>query len=74
LRVCYEFLRTLETVLRIESDTARGWFPTDPAALESVAARVGVEPATGERVLQRYNEVTTEVRQIFEAGMKRIGA
>lgn len=74
LRVCYGFLRTLETVLRIESDTARGWMPTDPAALESVAARVGVEPATGTRVLQRYDDVTTEVRQIFEAGMKRIGA
>ena len=74
LRVCNGFLRTLETVLRIESDTARGWMQTDPAALESIAARVGVEPATGEKVLQHYDDVTSEVRQIFEAFMKRIGA
>ena len=31
LRTAYEFLRTLETVLRIESDTSRGWIPTEPA-------------------------------------------
>ena len=74
LRVCYGFLRTLETVLRIESDTAQGWIPTDPTALESIAARVGVEPATAEAVLHYYNEVTSEVRQIFEVGLTKIGA
>ena len=72
LRVCYEFLRTLETVLRIQSDSSRGWMSTDPLELEPVAARVGVEPATGEALLRRYHEVTREVRDIFERGMKRL--
>ena len=74
LRVCYEFLRTLETVLRIQSDSSRGWMSTDPVELEPVATRVGVEPATGEGLLLRYREVTREVRDIFERGMKRLEA
>ena len=73
-RVCYEFLRTLETVLRIQSDSPRGWISTDPVELEPVATRVGVEPATGEALLLRYHEVTREVRDIFERGMKRLEA
>ena len=72
LGVCYEFLRTLETVFRIESDSSRGWMSTDPAELEPVAARVGVEPATGEALLVQYREVTREVLDIFERGMKRL--
>ena len=74
LRVCYEFLRTLETVLRIQSDSPRGWISTDPIELESIATRVGVEPATGEALLLRYHEVTREVRDIFDRGMKRLEA
>ena len=71
LRVCYEYLRTLETVLRIQSDSSRGWMSTDASELEPVAARVG-EPATGEALLRQYHEVTREVRDIFERGMKRL--
>ncbi len=74
LRDAYDFLRTLETVLRIESDTGRGWIPTDPAELESIALRVGVVPSTGETLLQRYREVTAVVREIFERGMNRLEA
>ena len=74
LREAYDFLRTLETVLRIESDTGRGWIPTAPSALESIAPRVGVVPSTGEALLQRYREVTGGVREIFEAGMSRLEA
>ena len=74
LRICCEFLRTLETVLRIQSDSSRGWMSTDPTELEPFATRVGVEPATGEALLLRYHEVTREVRDIFERGMKRLEA
>jgi glutamate-ammonia-ligase adenylyltransferase len=74
LREAYDLLRTLETVLRIESDTGRGWIPTAPSALESIAPRVGVVPSTGEALLQRYREVTGGVREIFEAGMSRLEA
>ena len=72
LREAHDFLRTLETVLRIESDSSRGWMPNDPTELESVAVRVGMVPATGEALLQRYREVTTEVRAIFDEGMKKL--
>ena len=72
LHVCYEFLRRLETVLRIESDSSRGWMTTDPAELETVAAKVDVEPATGEGLLLRYRDITEEVRDIFERGMTRL--
>ena len=72
LRTAYGFLRTLETVLRIESDTSRGWIPTDPVALESVAVRMGVQPATGEALLHQYREVTADVRHIFDSSMKRL--
>lgn len=72
LRVCYEFLRTLETVLRIQSDSSRGWMSTDPAELELVASTTGIEPATGEALLAQYREVTREVRDIFEKGMQRL--
>ena len=74
LRACYEFLRSLETVLRIQSDSSRGWMSTDPVELDSVAARVGVEPATGETLLQCYRQVTREVRDIFERGLTRLEA
>jgi glutamine synthetase adenylyltransferase len=74
LRAGYEFLRSLETVLRIQSDSSRGWVSTDPVELGSVGARVGVEPATGETLLQCYREVTREVRDLFERGMTRLEA
>jgi glutamate-ammonia-ligase adenylyltransferase len=74
LREAYDFLRTLETVLRIESDTGRGWIPTDPSELEAIAPRVGVIPSTGETLLQRYREVTAGVREIFEEVMNKLEA
>ncbi len=74
LRDAYEFLRTLETVLRIETDSGRGWISTDPNELEPLAARIGMTPQTGDALLARYREVTHEVREIFEAGMDRLEA
>ncbi len=74
LRDAYDFLRTLETVLRIESDTGRGWIPTNPSELDAVALRVGVVPSTGTALLQRYRDVTAEVRAIFEEGLKKLDA
>ena len=72
LRDAYAFLRALETVVRIESDTARGWIPTDPDGLEPVVSRLDLEPATGESLLERYREITRDVRRIFERGMTRL--
>ena len=72
IRAAYEFLRTLETVLRIESDSSRGWISTDPAELEPLSRHLGIVPATGEALLDRYREITAEVRAIYEAGLKRL--
>ena len=69
LRRAYAFLRKLETVVRIESDSGRSWLSTDTADLEAIAHRVGVVPATGEEMLRHYRETTNEVRAIFEQGL-----
>ena len=72
LRAAYEFLRTLETVLRIESDSGVGWISTAPDKLEPLAQHLGLEPATAETLLARYREVTADVRTIYTAGMKKL--
>ena len=72
LKATYEFLRTLETVIRIESDSSIGWISTDPAELEPLSHHLDITPATGEAVLGRYRDVTAEVRSIFEVGMTKL--
>ena len=74
LRDAYEFLRTLETVLRIESDSGIGWISTDAKELEPLVRHFDVVPARGEALLERYREVTDEVRAIYDEGMKRLEA
>ncbi len=71
LREGYAFLRELETVLRIYTDTGGGAIPTDPAALDPIAHRLR-EASSGAELLARYREVTAEVRAIYEAGMDRL--
>ena len=71
LRDAYAFLRELETVLRIHTNTGGGAIPTDPAALDPLARRLR-EPTSGEELLARYRDVTAQVRAIYEAGMGRL--
>ena len=71
LREAYGFLRELETVLRIHTDTGGGTISTDPAALEPLARRLR-EATSGAELLARYREVTAEVRAIYERGMDRL--
>ena len=72
LRDAYWFLRELETVLRIHTDTGGGAISTDPSELEPLARRLR-EPLSGEDLLARYREATGQVRTIYEAGMDRLG-
>ena len=67
----YLFLRDLETVLRITTDTGGGSISTDPEALEPFARRLR-EPMSGPDLLARYRDVTTRVREIYETGMDRL--
>lgn len=72
LRRAYEFLRTLETVLRIEADSGIGWVSTAPDKLEPLAQHLRLEPPTAETLLDRYRDVTAEVRAIYTEGMKKL--
>ncbi len=71
LRNAYAFLRELETVLRIDSDTGTNAIPTDPVALEPLAKRLRT-PLSGSDLLDRYRTTTDEVRRIYTAGMTRL--
>ena len=73
LRDAYGFLRNLETLLRIDTDTDGGAIATDPAALEPLARRLA-EPLSGAELLARYRDTTERVRSIYEAGMERLGS
>ena len=72
LRNAYWFLRELETVLRIHTDTGGGAISTDATELEPLARRLR-EPLSGTDLLARYRDVTGQVRTIYEAGMDRLG-
>ncbi len=72
LRRAYEFLRTLETTVRIDSDSGRGWISSDPRDLDSLAARMDDGLPTEEAFLERYLATTTDVREIFDTGMTRL--
>ena len=71
LREAYAFLRELETVLRIHTDSDASAIPTDPAALEPLARQLGT-PMSGGELLARYRDATAEVRAIYEAGLDRL--
>ncbi len=73
LREAYAFLRELETVLRIHTDSDASAIPTDPAALEPLARQLGT-PISGGELLARYRDATAEVRAIYEAGLERLAA
>ncbi len=67
----YGFLRELETVLRIESDTGTNAISTDAAALEPLARRLRT-PASGRDLLERYKTTTDQVRRVYTGGMERL--
>ena len=71
LRDGYAFLRELETVLRIDTDTGGGAISTDPDVLEPLAHRLR-EPLSGAELLARYRATTTRIRKIYDAGMDRL--
>lgn len=74
LRNGHAFLRTLETRLRIEADAGASTLSTDPARLAVLGVRMGIPPPTGETLKRRYEQVTAEVREVFDRGMNRLEA
>ena len=71
LRGAYWFLRELETVLRIHTDTGGGAITPDADAVDPLARRLR-EPLSGAELLERYRDVTGRVRAIYEAGLDRL--
>ena len=74
LRDAHLFLRTLETRLRIESETGASVLSTDPDRLAVLGTRMGLPAPTGDALRQRYEEVTGDVRRIFDQGITRLKA
>ena len=72
LRDAHLFLRTLETRLRIESDTGTSILSTDPHKLSVMGTRMGLPAPAGDALRERYETVTGEVRRIFKQGIARL--
>ena len=72
LRDAHLFLRTLETRLRIESDAGGSVLSTHPARLAVLGTRMRLPSPAGDALRQRYEEVTGDVRRIFEQGIERL--
>ena len=73
LRHAHKFLRSLELVVRMDQDSNVSWIPTDPAALEPLAVRMGFpRPAAGEQLLERYLETTANVRKLYLQVLDRL--
>ena len=73
LQDAYTFLRELETVLRIETDTGTNVISTDPGALDPLARRLR-SPMSGPELLDRYRTTTEQVRQVYTTAMTRLSA
>ncbi len=72
LRDAHLFLRTLETRLRIESDAGTSVLSTAPERLTVLGTRMRLPAPAGDTLRQRYQEVTGDVRRIFEQGIARL--
>ena len=72
LRHAHRFLRTLEALARIEADSSVSWISTDAERLESTGRRLGLSPPSGPALLDRYRQVTDEVRAIYTKVVERL--
>ncbi len=72
LRHAHRFLRTLEALARIEADSSVSWISTDAERLESTGRRLGLSPPSGQALLDRYRQVTDEVRAIYTKVVERL--
>ena len=72
LRDAHLFLRTLETRLRIEADGGTSALSTNPNKLVVLGTRMGLPAPAGDALRRRYEEVTGDVRRIFEQGLERL--
>jgi glutamate-ammonia-ligase adenylyltransferase len=74
LREAHLFLRTLETMVRIDASSGASAIDPHADALRPLAMRMGFSERPGERLLQRYVDVTARVRSIYNAVLARLAA
>ena len=72
LRQAHHFLRQLEILARMQSDSGVGWLMRDPAVLDPLGRRLGLGERPGERLLGSYHAVTERVRSIYTAVLARL--
>ncbi len=72
LREAYRFLRTIETLVRLDADSNISWVAPDPVAMNAIGTRMGFGDAPGGRLLAQYREVTERVRSIYTAVVDRL--
>lgn len=69
LRGCYDFLRLVESRLRIYHNRSLDELPDEPEELEKLARRVGLEQGLGQSATARFVEelerYTTQTRNLF---------
>jgi [glutamine synthetase] adenylyltransferase / [glutamine synthetase]-adenylyl-L-tyrosine phosphorylase len=72
LREAYRFLRTIETLVRLDADSNISWMASDPVAMNAIGTRMGFGDAPGGRLLAQYREVTERVRSIYTSVVGRL--
>jgi len=74
LREAYQFLRSLEMIIRLEGDSNTSTVVPDAAVLDPIAIRMGFSKRPGEELLARYRDMTAQVRLIYRGVLTRLGA
>jgi len=72
LRNAHRFLRTIETLVRMDADSSVSVMPADAASLTPFGKRMGLSDPAGERLLARTREVSERVRAIYTRVMGRL--
>lgn len=68
----YAFLRTLETFVRMETDTNASSVPRDPLRLEALGRCLHLAEPAGDTLLTTYRQTTDRVRAIYKAVIDRL--
>ena len=73
LRGAHRFLRSLELMARMDTDTNLSWISSDAAVVAPLAVRMGfARPSAGEKLLDAYRETTAGVRDLYLRVLERL--
>jgi glutamate-ammonia-ligase adenylyltransferase len=75
LRGAHRFLRSLELMVRMETDTNLSWISSDAATVTPLALRMGfARPSAGSKLLDAYRETTAGVRELYLRVLGRLSS